>query len=153
MKKLCLLVLLVGAFGSGACGGKTDKAAQTEKPIMTDKSLFERLGGKPAITAVVDDFVNNLTTDPAIKARFTATDVPSFKQKLSDQICAATGGDCKYTGKDMATAHAGMKISDAEFDALVADLKKSLDKLSVPAREQGELLSALGGMRGDIVGK
>ena len=150
MKKLCLLGLLVGAI---ACGAKTDKAAQTERPVMTDKSLYERLGGLDAIKAVVDDFVANIASDPLIKARFTATDVPAFKQRLVDQICEATGGPCKYTGKDMASAHAGMKISEAEFDALVADLKKSLDKLSVPAREQGELLGALGGMKPDIVNK
>jgi hemoglobin len=150
VKKLCLLGVLIGCF---ACGGKSDKAMQTEKPVMTDKSLYERLGGLDAIKAVVDDFVANVAADPAINARFASTNVPAFKQQLVDQICEATGGPCKYTGKDMATAHAGMKISDAEFDALVGDLKKTLDKFKVPEREQGELLGALGGMRPDIVNK
>jgi hemoglobin len=148
VKKLCLLVLL-----SVACGAKTDKAMQTERPVMTDKSLYERLGGVDAITAVVDDFVANVAADPVINARFANSDLGNLKKQLVDQICEATGGPCKYTGKDMITAHTGMRISDAEFDALVADLKKTLDKFSVPAREQGELLGALGAMRPDIVNK
>jgi hemoglobin len=72
---------------------------------------------------------------------------------LVEQICAATGGPCTYTGKDMVTVHTGMKINDAQFDALVEDLVVSLDKFQVPAAEKGELLGALGAMRGDIVGK
>jgi hemoglobin len=150
VKKLCLLGLVLSAF---ACGAKSDKAMQTEKPVMTDKSLFERLGGLDAIKAVVDDFVANVAADPVINARFASTDIPSFKQKLVDQICEVSGGPCKYTGKDMPTAHAGMNITDAEFGALVSDLQKTLDKLKVPAREQGELLGALGAMKPDIVGK
>ena len=65
----------------------------------------------------------------------------------------ATGGPCKYTGKDMKSAHAGMNVTDPEFGALVGDLKGALDKFKVGATEQSELLSALGGMKGDIVGQ
>jgi hemoglobin len=145
-----MLLLLVAA---AACGGKTDKAAETQKPMMTDKSLYERLGGLEAIKAVVDDFVANIAADQAINARFANSDMANLREKLVEQICAATGGPCTYTGKGMVEVHTGMNISDAEFDALVGDLQKTLDKFSVPAREQGELLGALGGMRGDIVGK
>ena len=152
MRKLFLFVMLGAVV---ACGGAKggDKAAETQKPMMTDKSLYERLGGLDAIKAVVDDFVANLAADTAINARFANADIPNLKTKLVEQICAATGGPCTYSGKDMVTAHTGMKITDGEFDALVGDLKKTLDKFSVPEREQNELLSALGGMRGDIVNK
>lgn len=150
VKKLCLLALLVGAF---ACGSSSDKAMETQKPVVTDKPLFERLGGLDAIKAVVDDFIGNVAADPAINARFANADINNLKAKLVEQICEATGGPCKYTGKDMVTAHTGMKISDAEFGALVGDLKKSLDKFKVPEREQTELLTALGSMKPDIVNK
>jgi hemoglobin len=120
---------------------------------MTDRSLYERLGGLDAIKAVVEDFVANVAADGAINARFANSDMNNLKQKLVEQICAATGGPCTYTGKGMVEVHTGMKVTDAEFDALVGDLKKTLDKFSVPQREQSELLSALGGMRGDIVNK
>ena len=143
MRKLVLAMLLaVGCSHTdtaGTAGG--------------DKKLYDRLGGKDAITAVVDDFVGNVGGDSRINQRFANTDIPHLKQMLVEQICQATGGPCTYTGKDMKTAHKGMNLTDADFSALVEDLKKSLDKFKVPDKEQSELLSALGGMKGDIVGQ
>ena len=120
---------------------------------MAQPSLYERLGGKPAITAVIDDFIGNVAADNRINKRFGGADIPRLKARLVDQVCEASGGPCKYTGASMRDAHTGMKITDAEFGALVEDLVKSLDKFKVPAEEKDELLSALGGMKGDIVGK
>ncbi|SPA32624.1 Hemin transporter (fragment) [Cupriavidus taiwanensis] len=122
------------------------------KPATTS-SLYDRLGGMPAITAVVDDFVGNLATDPRIKPKFANADMPRLKTRLVEQICAGSGGPCTYSGRDMKTAHAGMAISNDEFDALVDDLVKSLNKFKVPAREQKELLGILGPMRQDIVSR
>jgi hemoglobin len=139
------LALVATAALATACGG-----AMTEK-MPPKSSLYERLGGKPAIQAVVDDFVANVAADNRINQRFAGANIPRLKTMLVDQICEATGGPCKYTGRSMKAAHAGMKITDAEFDALVGDLVSSLDKHKVPAAEKGELLSALGGMKGDIV--
>ena len=116
------------------------------------KSLYDRLGGKPAIQAVVHDFLGNVASDAKINQRFAKTDIPKLEGLLVDQVCNATGGPCTYKGKDMKTAHKGMKVTEAEFNALVGDLKKSLDKLKVGAQEQKDLLGALGGMKGDIVG-
>lgn len=117
-----------------------------------DASLYDRLGGKVAISAVVDDFIGNVAGDARINKRFATTDIPRLKAMLVDQICAGSGGPCKYTGRDMATAHEGMNIRSDEFDALVEDLVKSLDKFKVPAREKGELLGVLRPMKGAIVG-
>jgi len=100
---------------------------------------------------VVDDFVANIANDTRISARFVNTDIPSFKAKLVDQICEATGGPCKYTGKSMRESHTGLRISEAEFTALVEDLQKSLNKYNVGQKEQGELLGALGATKPDIV--
>jgi hemoglobin len=120
-------------------------------------SLYERLGAKPAITAVVDEFVARVAADAKINRYFAAAAanpqrLAAFKGKLVDQICAASGGPCTYTGKNMKDAHAGMGITGAEFDALVGDLVGALDKFKVPEREKGELLGALGPMKTDIVG-
>jgi hemoglobin len=120
---------------------------------MGEKSLYDRLGGLPAIQAVVDDFVANVAADTRINQQFAKTDIPKLKKNLVDQICQATGGPCKYTGLDMKTAHKGMNITDAQFNALVEDLVKSLDKFKVPDKEKNELLTALGGMKKDIVGQ
>jgi hemoglobin len=70
-----------------------------------------------------------------------------------EQVCEATGGPCRYTGRDMRAAHAGMRITDAEFDALVEDPVRSLDKLRVPTAEQRALLGLLGGLRPQVVGQ
>jgi hemoglobin len=148
IRQLGLVIMFVLAFV--ACGG--GKKSENTTPPGGDKSLYDRLGGKDAITAVVDDFVNNCATDDRIKQRFANTDAKDLKAKLVDQICEATGGPCKYTGKDMKTAHTGMKITEDEFNALVEDLVKSLDKFKVGEKEKTELLTALGSMKGDVVG-
>ena len=127
-------------------------AADTKK----EKTLYERLGGKKAITAVVDEFVKNCATDDRIKAFFkqTASDpqrLAKFKANLVDQICEAAKGPCKYKGKDMKTAHQGMGIKDQHFNALVEDLVKALDKFKVGEKEKNELLGALGPMKSQIV--
>jgi hemoglobin len=122
------------------------------------KSLYDRLGGQKAIVAVVDDFVNNCATDKRISAFFTATAkdpkrLAAFKTNLVNQICQASGGPCKYTGKDMKTAHAGMGISNADFNALVEDLVMTLNKFKVGKAEQDQLLGVLGPMKAQIVEK
>jgi len=122
------------------------------------KSLYSRLGGKTAITAVVNQFVTNCATDPRINKFFTDTAkdpkrLAKFKKNLVDQICQASGGPCKYKGKSMKAAHRGMGITDADFNALVDDLVKALDQFHVGATEKNELLGALGPMKSDIVEK
>ena len=123
-----------------------------------DKSLYDRLGGKTAITAVVNQFVDNVAHDDRINKFFskTAADpkrLAKFKGNLVDQICQASGGPCKYKGKDMKTAHQGMGITDADFNALVEDLVASLNKFNVGDKEKNELLGVLGTMRSQIVEK
>jgi len=121
-----------------------------------EKSLYDRLGGKKAISAVVDEFVARVAADTRInmyfaKAAADPKELKSFKGKLVDQICEASGGPCKYKGKDMKTAHMGMGISGADFDALVSDLVGALDKFMVPQHEKDQLLGALAPMKADIV--
>jgi hemoglobin len=116
-----------------------------------EATLYERLGGKPAITAVVDDFVGNVAADKRINGFFTRTDIPRLKRLLVEQICAGSGGPCTYSGRDMKAAHAGMGVTDAHFNALVEDLVMSLDRFKVPERERKELLGLLGPMKSQIV--
>lgn len=105
---------------------------------------------------MVDDFVGRVAADDRIKHYFkeTAADPTrpaKFKKNLVDQICEAAGGPCKYKGKDMKTAHAGMGISSADFGALVQDLVASLDKFMVKDADKQALLGVLGPMKKDIV--
>ncbi len=114
-------------------------------------SLYERLDGLDAITAVVDSFVARCARDDRINEKFVRTDVPRLKKMLVDQVCEATGGPCTYTGRGMRETHDGMEVTAGEFDALVEDLVATLDELDVPTAEQEELLGLLGPMRSDIV--
>jgi len=123
---------------------------------MDEPSLYKRLGGRDAIAFVVDDFVANMVADARVSGRFKALKPPEvnrLKSNLSDQICEAAGGPCSYLGRDMKTAHKGMMVSEAEWNATVENLAKALEKRSVAAREKSELLGALGGMKNDIVGQ
>jgi hemoglobin len=139
-------VLPVLAFSALLYGSAA--SAQMQPP---DSTLYDRLGGKAAITAVVDEFVGNVAADTRINAFFGRTDIARLKRLLVEQICAGAGGPCTYTGRDMKTAHTGMGVNDAHFGALVEDLVKALDKFKVPTREKNELLGVLGPMKTDIV--
>lgn len=140
-------ILVTMAALAAGCGS----GMQGDKMMMEKTSLYDRLGGKPAITAVVDDFIGNVAGDTRINKRFATADIPRLKTMLVNQICQASGGPCTYTGGSMKDAHKGMKITDPEFNALVEDLVKSLDKFKVGAHEKNDLLGALGGMKPDIV--
>ena len=138
----------VDSSDAGADGG--DEAAA---PVV-QKSLFDRLGGKDGIKAVVDTFVKNVAADKRINKQFAKTTGPRlehFKAALVDQICEATGGDCKYAGKNMKDAHKGMKITEAQFNALVEDLKMALEEKGVGEGERTDLFALLAPMKDDIV--
>ena len=146
--KAILAGCLVVSFA--ACGGK-GKSEDTAKAAPDNRSLYERLGGTPAITAVVEKFVAVTGSDPRISSFFTNADIPRLKSMMVEHICSITGGPCTYTGKSMKESHAGMGLNDGHFDALVEDLANALDESGVKETEKNELLGALAGMRGDIV--
>lgn len=117
------------------------------------KSLYDRLGGKAALSAVVGELWNQVAADKRINSRFARTDPKVFGAQLVDFLCVASGGPCKYTGADMKKAHTGMKLSDADFNALAEDTVKALDKFKVPAAEKAEVMNLLGSLKGDVVNR
>jgi len=137
MRKYTLLAVVAGLLALAPMSGAAGNDA-----------LYKSLGGKKAITAVVDDFVGRVAADNRINSFFKATAsdpkrLPKFKKNLVDQICEAAGGLCKYQGKDMKTAHEGMGIGGPDFDALVGDLVASLDKFMVKDGDKQALLGVL----------
>ena len=130
-----------------ACSDSAPPPPAPPKPA----SLYDRLGGQPAIVAVVDDFVGNVAADKRVNRFFRKTNIPHLKEMLVAQICQATGGPCQYTGKSMKEVHKGMNITDAQFNAVVEDLQKTLIKFKVPEKEQADLIALLAPMRADIV--
>ena len=128
-------------------------AGSAEAGDQAGKSLYDRLGGKGAITAVVETFVGKVGGDARINSYFKSTDLVKLKMHLVNQICEASGGPCKYTGRTMKQTHAGMGVSDAAFGALVENLVGALGHHKVGEAEKDELLGVLGQMKGEIVEK
>ncbi|MGH8713795.1 MAG: group I truncated hemoglobin [Casimicrobiaceae bacterium] len=119
-------------------------------------SLYKRLGGYDALAAVTDDFLGRLATDQQFGRFFvghSADSIKRIRQLIVDQLCAATGGPCVYVGRDMKIAHAGLGITEKDWDGSVKLLVATLDKFSVPAQEKDEVLGAIGGLKNDIVEK
>jgi len=121
-----------------------------------EKSLYERVGGYNALAAVVDDFIGRLVADKQFEKFFIGHSVDSKKrirQHILDQFCAATGGPCVYTGRDMKTTHGGLGITETDWDAAAKHLAASLDKFKVPEKEKGEVLAFVTTLKKDIVEK
>jgi hemoglobin len=126
--------------------------AQVKQP-----SLYERLGGTYSIATVVDDFIERLlvnptlNANPAIKEARVRVPKAGLKFHVTAMVCEASGGPCKYTGRAMKESHQHLNITQAEWDAMVADFRTSLNTFSVPQREQQELITIVGSTRNDIV--
>jgi len=147
---LALLAILACAKKDEAA---TDTTAGSTAPAdsTANRTLYDRLGGKGAITAVVDTFVAHVAADNRINKKFAKSNIPRVKSEIVDQVCAATGGPCTYTGRSMKEAHRNMKVTEGEFNALVDDLTTALDDYKVPTAEKEELLGKLATMKADIV--
>lgn len=125
-------------------------------PVFADnmqKNLYDRLGGKPAINAVVGELWSVAAADVRINNRFANTKPEIFGAQLVDFLCQASGGPCKFTGRDMKSAHTDMKLTEFEFNALAEDTIKALDKFKVPAKEKDEVIGLLGSLKGDVINR
>jgi hemoglobin len=133
------------------------KEPKPSSPPQAKKTLWERLGSEPGVAKIVDDFVNLAAPDPKVdffrggKFQMTAEQVANMKRELVEQISEASGGLLKYRGPDMKKVHKGMGITDDQFNALAADLKKALEKNNVAPEDVKKVLDAVGGFRKDIV--
>ena len=134
------------------------------------QTLYDRLGGEKTIVALVDDMTARAMADPRVnfdrndvKASWiggkykpwqpTPENVEHFKQHMVEFLTLATGGPTDYTGRDMRAAHKGMKISNNEFDAMIGDIKTSMDKLGIGRAEKRDLLAVIETTRKEIVEK
>lgn len=122
---------------------------------QAEKSLYERLGGRDAIYAVVGKAIEYIAADERIASYFQTTVAENRVQHLHDmltaQICEATGGPEKYTGLNMKKAHKGMGVTDEAFAALVEDFVKAFNDFNIPQKEQDEILALLAPMKKDMV--
>ena len=116
-----------------------------------ERSLYDRLGGTDAITAVVRAVVDRQLKDDRINRKFARTNRDRLIKEFVDQICQATGGPCKYTGRNMTETHHNMGVTNGEFQAFVEDVVAVLDDFKVGKAEQDELLNLLAPLQGEIV--
>jgi hemoglobin len=144
-----LLGLALMLANTSPAGGQAQPASGQEQ-----RTLYERLGGYDAISKVVNDFEDRLFVDPKVGKYFVGmgTDTRQlFKQKTTNLVCNVTGGPCKVISRSAKTTHAGLGITNAEFDIVVGHLSEALDKYKVPAAEHKELLDIVATLRKDIV--
>lgn len=128
-------------------------AAPVAKPAAAPDALYRDLGGTPGITAVVDGFLMRLNADVRINTLFAKTDHADLRRLVIEQICAATGGPCTYSGRSMEEAHSGLNLSEADFSAFMGDLVAAMDDARVPLAQQNKLLALLVPMKPQIVGQ
>lgn len=120
------------------------------------RTLYQRLGGYDAIAAVIDEFIKRMDADPKMKRFLVGLSQDSagrLRQHIVDQVCAAAGGPCVYTGRDMKTSHKGMGITEDDWNAAAGHLVASLDTFHVPDMEKKDLLAIVSSVKGDIVEK
>ena len=114
-----------------------------QTPTMQTKSLYERLGGGDAISALTESWVARVGSDDRANGEFVRTDIERLMKEVIDQLCEATGGPCTYTGRSMRETHDGMKVTAGEFEVVMQHLGAALDELNVPKTEQDELVDLL----------
>ena len=124
--------------------------------LAKEQTLYQRLGGYDAIVAVTDDFLGRLVTGETFSRFFVGFSTDSkqrIRQHVVDFVCQATGGPCIYSGRDMKTAHAGIGITNAEWDASVAAFVETMKALKVPEAEQKDLAALILPLEKDILEK
>ena len=114
-------------------------------------SLYEQFGGQAGVEALVEEFLVRLLEDERINAQFAETDLVNLNDRLVEQLCVELGGPCTYTGRSMAESHAGLGITEADFNALVEDLVDAMEARGIPRAAQNRLLARLAPMHRDIV--
>lgn len=138
--------------------------------LVQRKTLYERLGAEAGIVAIVEDLTPRVLQDPRVNWQRkgiqrgglfskgkdvlwspTQESVAKLKKHMAQFLALAAGGPARYEGKQMVNAHAGMRITNAEFDAVVGDFKATLDHLKIPDAEQKELLAIVESTRPQIV--
>lgn len=121
---------------------------------MSKTTLYERLGGYDAISAVASNLLLRLQADPQL-ARFWQhrgeDGLRREKQLLIDFLCASAGGPLYYTGRDMKTSHKGMQISESDWSAFLGHLTATLDAFHVPQAERDEVVAFVQSTKPDIV--
>jgi hemoglobin len=118
---------------------------------LPNESVYKAFHEQAGIDRVVETLISLSVADPRISDIFKGQDLPHLKQMLDEQFCYILDGPCKYTGKDMKTAHKDMGLQMSDFNALVENLQTAMDKEGVPFHAQNKLLAKLAPMERVVV--
>jgi hemoglobin len=140
--KIALPVVMIAAIAGAAQAADGDAGAS---PLPND-AVYKAFHEQAGIDRVVETLISLSVSDPRISDIFKNQDLPHLKQMLDEQFCYILDGPCKYTGKDMKAAHKDMGLQMSDFNALVENLQKAMDKEGVPFRAQNKLLAKLAPM-------
>ena len=142
-KAIRLTVLALITLVIAACASAPRRSA----------TLYDELGGRDGIAALVDGFLNRVADDYRIIDAFSGANIARLRRLLEEQFCAVSAGPCSYTGDSMEESHRGMGLRESEFNALVEDLIDAMEELDIRVPVQNRLLAKLAPMHGDIMGK
>jgi hemoglobin len=121
---------------------------------MTEKTLYERLGGYDAISAVVNDLLPRLMSDSRL-GRFWENrgedGIKREEQLLIDFLCSSAGGPLLYTGRDNKTSHKGMGINESDWTLFMGHINATLVKFQLPQQERSDVIEFIESTREDIV--
>jgi hemoglobin len=118
-----------------------------------DDATYRGLGGQQGVRSIVATLVTLIQADVRIKESFAETDMKKLALRLEEQFCVLSGGPCVYKGDSMTEVHAGLKVTNAQFNALTEDLQIAMERQGVPSHVQNKLVAKLAPMQRDIVTK
>lgn len=117
----------------------------------TNTTLYERLGGKTTIDAVVENLLYRIADDPEVVVFFANTNIDLFAESLASQLCDVSDGPCHYEGPPMDRAHQHMGLTDVHFNRLVEHLDAAMQEEGIALGARNELLGRLAPMYTDVM--
>lgn len=133
-------VLLCGTLALAGCTA-----------TVQDDTLYRALGGEQAIAVIVENFILEIARDERIIDHFEVSNVQRFRVMMNEHLCMVADGPCQYTGDSMVDTHAGMGVTEADFNAIVENMMAAMDKAGIPLGPQNRLLARLATFRGEII--
>lgn len=133
-------LLLSGSLTLGACS-----------TVQSDDNLYLALGGEQAIAVIVENFILEIARDERIIDHFEVSNVQRFRVMMNEHLCMVADGPCAYTGDSMIDTHAGMGVTEGDFNAIVENMMAAMDTAGIPLGPQNRLLARLATFRGEII--
>jgi hemoglobin len=134
------VLLLTATLTLGACSAVPD-----------EDNLYLALGGEQAIAVIVENFILEIARDERIIDHFEVSNVQRFRVMMNEHLCMVADGPCEYTGDSMIDTHAGMGVTEGDFNAIVENMMAAMNKAGIPLGPQNRLLARLATFRGEII--